>query len=535
MKMKKIILFISAFILLNTSLKAQIFNKNNITGSFETKNKYYFKDKTSGATVPLDKFGSNSYLSLNYTKGKINVGIQYEAYLPPLLGFDSRYDDSGITHKYFTYRDDKFSFTVGNFYEQFGSGLLFRSWEDRQLGLNNSVEGINIHFTPSDYIFIKVLYGKQRTYFDTADSKIRGADALVNIAKMLDINSFVNINIGLGAIQRYEAYTGPNDDYPSTTEAYSFRVNISKGIFDLSAEYVHKGIDGVAFSKAISPEGKALLINNSYSFKGFGANISLRRLENMNFRALRNATENDLLMNYLPSNTKQQTYSLAALHPYPTVSIGEIGGQVDIYYTFKRKSALGGKYGTRISFNSSRYFKLDGLVSDNLYYTQSKFFASKSRALYYNYNFELKKKWNKKFKSNFSYVKQMYNKKELEGDYYDIIKSDVVAADLLLMISKRNSLRTEFQHLYTKDDDLNWFSALLELSIANRWSFYASDMYNYGSTKIHYANFGLVYSKGTSRIEFAAGRQRAGLLCVGGVCRLVPASTAVSFNLSKTF
>ncbi len=530
--MKNSILFLIFIVCsFSTTLEAQIFNHHNLTGSLETNNKYYFDDNLTGAERPSGNFGSNSYLQLNYTSGKISTGLQYEAYLPPLLGYNSKYDHSDITHKYLTYRDKKLTFTVGNFYEQFGSGLLFRAWEDRQLGLNNSIEGINIHFKPTDYIYLKAVYGKQRTYFTTADSKIRGIDAEIYINQ----HHKTNINIGLGIIQRYEAYTGALKDFPETTTAYSGRMNLRSGIVDLSCEYVYKGKDGILFGKAISSEGSALLINNSYSFYGFGANISLRRLENMNFRGMQKASNNELLLNYLPSNTKQQTYSLASLHPYATVSMGEIGGQLDLYYTLKRNSSLGGKYGTQIAFNFSKYFKLEGKTSQESYYTESSFIPQNPTALYYNYNLELKKKWSKRFKSSLSYIKQMYNKTELEGTQYEIIKSDIIAANLLFTFNNRNSLKIELQHLSSQDDDKNWASTLLEFSTAKRWSLYASDMYNYGKTNIHYTNFGIAYNKGTSRMEFSYGRQRKGLICVGGVCRLVPAATALSFNLSKTF
>ena len=57
-------------------------------------------------------------------------------------------NQSKIVNKYFKYTDERFSVQVGDFYEQFGSGLIFRAFENRQIGINNAVEGFNIHVNP---------------------------------------------------------------------------------------------------------------------------------------------------------------------------------------------------------------------------------------------------------------------------------------------------------------------------------------------------------------------------------------------------
>ena len=41
--------------------------------------------------------------------------------------------------------------------------------------------------------------------------------------------------------------------------------------------------------------------------------------------------------------------------------------------------------------------------------------------------------------------------------------------------------------------------------------------------------------KNATRIALSYGRQREGLLCVGGVCRYVPAATGASISISTSF
>jgi len=43
------------------------------------------------------------------------------------------------------------------------------------------------------------------------------------------------------------------------------------------------------------------------------------------------------------------------------------------------------------------------------------------------------------------------------------------------------------------------------------------------------------FTKGSGRIMVSYGRRREGLLCVGGVCRLVPAATGLTINTTFNF
>ena len=63
------------------------------------------------------------------------------------MGYSEIFDNNeGIAQYYFKYENTNSEITVGSFYEQFGNGLVFRAWEDRQLGINNSLRGLDIDF-----------------------------------------------------------------------------------------------------------------------------------------------------------------------------------------------------------------------------------------------------------------------------------------------------------------------------------------------------------------------------------------------------
>jgi hypothetical protein len=65
------------------------------------------------------------------------------------------------------------------------------------------------------------------------------------------------------------------------------------------------------------------------------------------------------------------------------------------------------------------------------------------------------------------------------------------------------------------------------------------DQYNYGNPdedlQLHYYTAAIAFVEGAHRFSLAYGRQREGLLCVGGVCRQVPASNGLTLNVSTSF
>src|SRR4026208_213339 len=172
--MKKLQLLITA-LLFTFILSAQKDN-GHFSGSFESFTQYYHKDTKIDAVVPPDKIGSNNFLKLDYNYKQFTAGVQFEAYLPSIQGYPYLLNDAKLVNKYFKYNSNNFSVQVGDFYEQFGSGLVFRAWENRQIGINNTLEGANIQVTPLPFLNLKAIYGRQRKVFEYANSNIRGLD-----------------------------------------------------------------------------------------------------------------------------------------------------------------------------------------------------------------------------------------------------------------------------------------------------------------------------------------------------------------------
>ena len=154
--------------------------------------------------------------------------------------------------------------------------------------------------------------------------------------------------------------------------------------------------------------------------------------------------------------------------------------------------------------------------------------------LFRDFSIDVEKQWTKKFKMALMYSMQHYNDSYGE-DPEDMFYQNIFVADLLYKYTDTFSTRLELQYLQTMQDKKDWMAALLEVNFAPSWSIFASDMYNHGSTNIHYYNAGVSYSKSRTRVAVGYGRYKEGKICSGGVCRTIPAYTGANFSITTSF
>ncbi len=560
---------ILAFLLLApVSLIAQQnpFTGGQVHGSFQIDAAYYQTDSKLGITDSLlagKEFRMNSYGRVTYTNGRFEAGLRFEAYLPPLAGFDTRYDGLGIPNYYVKYSWDKLEVTAGNFYEQFGNGLILRIYEEWQLGIDNSIRGLRVKYKPAKGVIITGLYGVQRyfwePYFDGNRGIVRGIDGewFLNesIKGMADMKT--KFILGASFVSNYEKDPQKKTIIDSTVYAYklprnisaaSGRLNIIHGGFSLITEYAYKINNPSAMNDYIYKTGDAFFITLSYSRKGLGLMLTAKRIDNMSYKSKSSVVGNELDINYLPPLTTQQIYSLATMYPYASQPNGEMGLQGQIVYTIPKKSKLGGKYGTKIKLDYANIGSIDmqpiapGVPigqSGTKGYT-SDFFKRGDEHFYQEFDVLLSKRFNKKWKAVVAYVYQNSNIEVVEGHIGEPdVHANIAIADVTYKITPIKSLRFEYQQLFTKQDNGNWVMGLVEFNVAPHWFFTLMDEYNYGNPEeamqLHYYNAAFAYVRGATRIAMGYGRQREGLLCVGGVCRQVPASNGFTLTITSTF
>ncbi|MBS1548784.1 MAG: hypothetical protein JSS94_02790 [Bacteroidetes bacterium] len=580
--MKKIIAaaalaFCSAF---HAQEQDSIQNKINISGNFEHNGQWYTNDvqrQIKHDPIPLR---SNNYLSLNASYGKFSAGIQAESYVnEALLNFNPKYTKTNVATYYANYKNDQWDITAGYFYEQFGSGLALRSWEDRSLGINNALRGGRVKYTPTENLAFTALYGRQRSGFDVSKGDIFGFNTEIGISQLLFPHAEWTLNYGGSVVNRSENLPEGITKINKNTFVISNRIGVEKNQFYANFEHDYKSPDAVINAAKINYDwvksGSAYLLNLGYAEKGFGVDATIRRIENMLFLSERkpevyspentSLNYNDKMMNYVPSLTKQHHSSLANIYVYQTQNMiamqfdekiqkfGEIGGQIDLFYEFKKGSALGGKYGTKVAANFATlynlaanysYFDANGDYSPRF---TSKFLGA-DQNYFREFSIEVSKKLSPTVKGNISLINQHYNDQYIRGIFQkSIINATTLFSEATISFANSRSITASLEHLWADSDRKNWLGGSIEYVHNNNWSLFVSDMYNYGFDpnehlisatdmfKIHFYNVGATYRQGSTRVSLNYGRQRGGLVCAGGICRFVPPSTGLGLQINTTF
>lgn len=551
MKVSKIVAG-ACLLILGGNVAAQ----GSLSGNMEAIYQYLNSDDKINAIQPKEKSLFNSYINVNYRNSGFKAGLRMEGYLPRILGYPDRFDGVGLGYRYVGYQNDLVDITVGNFYEQFGSGLIFRAYEDRNLGFDNAMDGVKINFRPYKGILLKTVYGRQRYDFIEGRVKnsagiVRGADIELNFNEWIPKLSENDVRLTAGGsfVSKFQKDNSTKYNLPQNTGAYGGRMKIAYKKFYVDGEFIMKEQDPSQDNGYIYNYGKGLILNAGYSQKGLGIVVSAKSIDNMSFRSDRDAILQDVPIGFIPALTKTHTYNLVAtLYPYASQPNGEVAFQADVLYTIPRGSKLGGKYGTELAFNFSTAYapkhNTEGIDPNNkqrVMYS-SKLFDMTNNLYWRDINVEIKKKIDKKWTLKGSYYNIALNNDVLQiTEESGMIESHIGVIDVEYKINRKHTVRAELQGLWTVDnkDRGAWATGLIEYTISPDWFFSVIVQSNYGNPdKEKRINYPMVYVGkiwGATRVSVGYGRQKEGLFCVGGICRFVPASNGLTIGVSHSF
>ena len=497
-------------------------------------------DKGIGAEKD-DDFCTNTYVDLQLQSRYIDAGARLEYLEHPLPGFEGDFKGWGVPNVWVKGRLGNNELTLGSLYEQFGSGFILRTYEERALGIDNSLLGARLTLRPAKSVTLKALSGKQRRYWSWTGGLVSGVDAEASLDEWMPAMAAHNMRLSVGAswVNKYEKdediFADPTHRYnlPKYVNAWDARVRLNRGALGLLVEYAHKSQDPSFDNHYNYGDGHAAMLSASYSKRGASVLLQAKRSDNMSMRSRRSGMGTAAFINHLPAFTLDHTYTLAALYPYATqLAQGEWAYQAELGYNFKRKTRLGGKYGMNVKLNYSYVRAIDnGWLEwgENTYYQ--------------DLDLQLTRRLSRDFKLNLMYMNQRYNKTQVEGEG-GMVHSDIFVADGLLQLAPKSKLRCELQYLSTKDGQGDWAFGLVELSLAPHWMFTLSDAWNCGdsdaayyadNTHHHYYQGLVTYNIGSHRLQVGYGRTRAGYNCAGGVCRYVPATKGFTLSYNYNF
>jgi hypothetical protein len=568
--MKKIILGLIALFSFTGWSQTQTINTGELHGNFQFDGQLYVRDSIldpNKEAYPDEKFLGQGFMNLIYTRGGFTAGVRYENYQNVMIGFPQGYRGEGITYRFLQYNTHGLDVTAGNFYEQFGSGMILRAYEERGLGYDNVFDGARVKYSKNG-VTVKGMIGRQRKYFDKSSGIVRGIDAEVNLNELFSgmSENKTLITVGGSFVSKYEPDNSPIYNLPKNVGSWGGRVNVQRGGLGIYAEYVYKINDPSSDNNFIYRPGEGLTFAINYANKDFGFMVSGKRIDNMSYRSERNAQQIETLINYIPAGTRYHTYTLPALYPYATQINGEQNLQVEFTYNLHKKTVLGGKYGTQLFANfayagSIYKSKIDedtdiGQTGTDGYDTE--WFKLGQVKYYQDFNVGFKRKLNKKWKMTFTYLNVQYNFDLLNKGLRDevmikktpsIIYLNEFVLEMQYKIKPKHYLRFEVQGLFSEQDSVgrafdelgagSMVLGLIEYSISPHWFFSVQNIYNFGNPnenfRLNYPFVNVAYSDGPTRIQLGYGRQPSGIFCVGGVCRFVPASNGLQMSITSNF
>lgn len=552
-------LFLFSFLLLFVS-PASAQDKVTLTGSIQSDIMLPQNDSIIGAEKTEDLV-TNTYVTLQLNSKYVDAGARLEYLEHPMPGYEGDFKGWGVPHFYVKGRLGMAELTAGTFYEQFGSGFILRTYEERSLGIDNSLLGGRLVLKPTDGVTVKLLSGKQRRYWNWNKSLVSGADVEVSLDEWIPSLKKSNTRLMIGGswVNRYEnneeevfADLYHKVNFPKYVNAWDVRVSLNHGPWSVLAEYAQKGEDPSYANGYIFRKGSVAMLSGSYSKKGLSILLQAKRSENMSFKSTGNASKAigvSSSIGHLLAFTQDHTYTLAAKYPYATqVADGEWAYQAEVGYNFKRNTTLGGKYGMTVKVNYSLVKAIDRKFDDELPFNtlagsmkyggtdgySSSFFKWGGQTYYQDLNIQLTRKLTKDFKLFLMYMNQRYNMGKIEN-HGGMVHNDIFVADGKYQFTPKVALRGELQYMESTDDDGNWLFGLLELSLVPHWMITLSDEYRVNKEHVHYYMAQVTFTTGAHRVQLGYGREIDGYNCSGGVCRYVPASKGLKLSYNYNF
>ncbi len=559
------------------TLPATAENKVAVHGSVQADVLFPQDNATIGTKYDSDSpILFNTYADVNLASKYVDAGLRFEFMKWPLPGFEPDFAGWGVPNIYVKGKLKGVELTAGTFYEQFGSGLILRTYEERTLGIDNSILGGRIKVNAVKGLRFTALGGVQRVYWDWKKyNQVYGADMEGYFHDWFPSLRDKDVALTFGASwvmknEKEEEIIVPGTNYrlnlPKQVNAFDLRAGFNKGGWNFQAEYAWKDQDPSFDNDYTYNHGQALMLTGSYSRKGLSGTLQVKRSQNMSYRTQRWRDKNGAFINYMPAFTYQHTYSLPAIYPYATqYGPGEWAFNGSFGYTFPRKSPLGGKYGTSLTVNLSYISGLvhEGKPNNGLFHTwtgavnqvmgtdgyKSPFWKM-GQTNYWDFNLQIEKRLSRPVTMQFMYMNQRYNKKAIEGEGGNIY-NNILVVDTKWKINRKFVLRGEVQYMFSHQDaeeaehmnkpensnldKKDWFYGLVEFSWTPYLMFSASDMINVGGTGNNYYMFGVTGTYRSNRLQLSYGQTRAGYNCSGGMCRYVPAMKGFQINYTYNF
>ena len=480
--------------------------------------------------------GSESWLSLRYTQKDFSAFVRLDGfYNSNLYNPTLAYNGVGLGAVTLTKTVGDLQFTGGYIYDQIGSGILFRAYEDRGLLIDNALIGLHVRYKPSEHFTIKGFVGNQKNTaqfgkepFARREPVIKG----INAEGDYHIGNDIQMTTGVGVLNRtidqisMDGVAGAINSQPLETRfvpkynmyAGTIYNTLNAGAFSLYTEAAYKTHEAILRDGFLQDlKGTVLYSTLSYAHKGYAITLNAKRTQNFEMRTSPNEVLLAGLLNWQPIIARIRPQRLIARYSPASQNLSELAFGGDILVAPNDNVSITLNYTHINSIEGLKLYREVYAEVDWRNVGQWDFLAGVQRLTYNRFKYQV----------NPSARTLEALTPFVEGIYH---------------LNSKKSLRVEAEYMITDDDLGPQAFLLMEYNVAPRWSLALSDMYlikpsNESAIKENkhfYQIFG-AYTQGPHRFTAAYVKQVEGINCTGGVCRYEPAFSGVRFGITSSF
>jgi hypothetical protein len=438
------------------------------------------------------------------------------------------------------------SITVGSIYDQVGSGIMFRAYEDRGLLIDNALVGIELKYKLTSNVNLKGFTGQQKDNYGVSNLRyapvIRGfnAEGDFNAGKVHILPGVGVLNRTLDAASMSQIVATLNsyqisDRFEPKYNMYAFcgynTLTYKNFSWYAEGDYkTHEAIYNPYVNLLQDKPGNVEYTSINYGKKGIALNVNGKRTDNFVMRTSPNEILLDGMLNRQPVIANLRPERLIARYTPASQDISELAGTANLLLSPNDVT----------NFNLT-YTHINTLANKDLY-----------REAYVEGNYQGLDNWI--FQVGVQYLE--YNILLYQSDSKHasapVLYAVTPFTEITYRLNEKKSIRAELQYMDTKQDYGSWAFALIEYDFAPKWSVSASDMFNitinknpdnpnfsdpgFQSKKANnYYNLFVAYTKGPHRFSLAYVKQVDGINCTGGVCRYEPAFSGVKATITSSF
>lgn len=508
-------------------------NQGTLSGDIMSNVNFFQRDTAiNAADNPLyDNLlsGGEAWMSLRYSNYGFTGFLRMDAFhnsnlqnpTQPMSGF-------GIGAWSISKEWKKLTATGGYIYDQIGSGILFRSYEDRGLLIDNALVGLALKYELTPEIMVKGFTGQQKSVLQRYQPIIKG----LNIEGDWQLGKTVHITPGFGALNR-TLDKGSMDNVVNNINnlpigdrfvpnynmyAFTFYNTLTAGDFSWYIEGAYKTSEAINDLSGTlrGSDGNIVYSTLGYARKGVAITLSGKRTEHFVMRTSPNEILNFGMLNWQPIIAQIRPQRLIARYTPPSLDYSEIGGAANVLINPTDNMDL--------NFSYTHINTLDDLKLYREFYAEANFRGLGDKILldigaqYLEYN------------------QEFYQSKAGWGT----VKAITPFAEFTYRVTRNQSFKVQAQYMSTEQDFGSWAFLGFEYAIAPKWSFALSDMYNTDPKRTdvsgrHFYNVFLAYTAGAHRFSMAYVKQVEGVNCTGGVCRYEPAFSGLKLGITSSF